>query len=140
MIGKCIAYRDDGRPCGAPAWIIDTQRGGVVCPQHGIPPELLQDPGWSAALVILRSRMFAGHTGVWSFVDLRQGWRDIDFDGILGKTGWSHGELLMLQAAYSLFSGGCTVRLDDLVAVLDDAAFTVLLDAIVESRHLGGNQ
>lgn len=31
---KCIAYREDGRLCGAPAVILDQQRGGMVCRLH----------------------------------------------------------------------------------------------------------
>jgi hypothetical protein len=30
----CIAYREDGTPCRAPASIFDHQRGGMVCLQH----------------------------------------------------------------------------------------------------------
>ncbi len=31
---RCIAYRDDGRICGAPAMVVDVQRGGMVCRKH----------------------------------------------------------------------------------------------------------
>ena len=37
----CIAYREDGRICGAPAPILDAQRGGYVCRLHQ--PDR---PGW----------------------------------------------------------------------------------------------
>jgi hypothetical protein len=30
----CIAYREDGLLCRAPATILDPQRGGLVCVQH----------------------------------------------------------------------------------------------------------
>ncbi len=30
----CIAYREDGTICGAPASVLDTQRGGMVCTAH----------------------------------------------------------------------------------------------------------
>ncbi len=30
----CIAYREDGRLCGAPAPILDAKRGGYVCRLH----------------------------------------------------------------------------------------------------------
>ena len=33
-MNRCIAYRDDGRICGAPAGMIDHQRGGMVCSAH----------------------------------------------------------------------------------------------------------
>lgn len=33
-MSTCIAYREDGRLCGAPAPILDPQRGGMVCRLH----------------------------------------------------------------------------------------------------------
>jgi hypothetical protein len=34
MHGPCIAYREDGRVCRAPATQLDGQRGGLVCAAH----------------------------------------------------------------------------------------------------------
>lgn len=34
MKAKCIAYNEQGNICGAPANIIDEQRGGMVCQEH----------------------------------------------------------------------------------------------------------
>lgn len=36
---KCIAYRDDGAICKAPATVLDTQRGGMVCRAHAPAPD-----------------------------------------------------------------------------------------------------
>ena len=36
MIGKCVAYLQDGRVCGKSAIVIDYQRGGMVCLEHAI--------------------------------------------------------------------------------------------------------
>lgn len=33
-MNTCIAYREDGRICGRPAFRIDHQRGGMVCAEH----------------------------------------------------------------------------------------------------------
>jgi hypothetical protein len=33
-LSSCIAYRDDGTRCRAPATILDWQRGGLVCRDH----------------------------------------------------------------------------------------------------------
>jgi hypothetical protein len=35
MRGRCIAYTDSGAICGRPAALIDPQRGGLVCADHG---------------------------------------------------------------------------------------------------------
>jgi hypothetical protein len=32
----CLADRDDGTPCRAPATILDHQRGGMVCRDHDL--------------------------------------------------------------------------------------------------------
>lgn len=40
-MSTCIAYREDGRLCGAPAPILDPGRGGYVCRLHQ--PDL---PAW----------------------------------------------------------------------------------------------
>lgn len=40
---NCIAYLNDGRICGAPACVLDLQRGGMVCWAHA-PVQLLH---WS---------------------------------------------------------------------------------------------
>lgn len=34
MRGKCMAYRDDGRICGAEAIVVDRIRGCMVCAEH----------------------------------------------------------------------------------------------------------
>lgn len=34
MEGRCIAYLEDGSICGRPAYVIDPQRGGLVCGKH----------------------------------------------------------------------------------------------------------
>ena len=33
-MNKCIAYKEDGTICDAPACVIDEQRGGMVCVDH----------------------------------------------------------------------------------------------------------
>jgi len=33
-MNKCIVYKEDGTLCGAPACVIDQQRGGMVCVDH----------------------------------------------------------------------------------------------------------
>jgi hypothetical protein len=38
----CIAYRDDGTLCRAPASILDHQRGGMVCLQH-VPADVAEE-------------------------------------------------------------------------------------------------
>jgi hypothetical protein len=38
----CIAYRDDGTPCQAPASILDHGRSGMVCPQH-VPDDVAEE-------------------------------------------------------------------------------------------------
>ena len=38
----CIAYREDGTLCRAPASILDHQRGGMVCLQH-VPNEVAEE-------------------------------------------------------------------------------------------------
>jgi|GEM_PF-2818587 hypothetical protein len=40
MLGRCIAYTDEGFICGAPARHIDIQKGGMVCDKHVSPPSL----------------------------------------------------------------------------------------------------
>lgn len=44
MNARCIAYREDGRLCGAPATVLDLQRGGMVCAAHSPAPEPEPDP------------------------------------------------------------------------------------------------
>ena len=46
-MSTCIAYREDGRICGAPAPILDPQRGGMVCRLHqpDLPAYLSVDEG-----------------------------------------------------------------------------------------------
>ena len=34
MRARCIAYRADGRVCGAPGVVLDEARGGYVCSEH----------------------------------------------------------------------------------------------------------
>jgi hypothetical protein len=41
----CIAYRDDGTLCRAPATILDLERGGLVCWRHD--PDRFDRFGWS---------------------------------------------------------------------------------------------
>jgi hypothetical protein len=38
----CLAYREDGTLCRAPASILDHQRGGMVCLQH-VPDEVAEE-------------------------------------------------------------------------------------------------
>lgn len=33
-VACCIAHREDGCICGAPATVLDVQRGGMVCGEH----------------------------------------------------------------------------------------------------------
>ena len=35
----CLAYREDGRICGEPATVLDTQRRGMVCEAHAPQPQ-----------------------------------------------------------------------------------------------------
>lgn len=92
-----------------------------------IPETLRGDSGWKAALVILESPMFARHKGAWSFVHPEK--HEIDFEGML-RAGWSHGEALLLEAAWSLFSNGCKVSLEDLATVLDSDNLEILTAAM----------
>ena len=92
-----------------------------------IPEELRDDPGWRGALYILE-HAFAGHEGVWSFVDPVE--ESIDFEGMLNAVAWSHSERLFLIVAHSLFNGEAKVDLMELFSTLDDANAEIVLEAM----------
>ena len=62
--------------------------------------------------------------------------RVIDFDGMQAGAGWSHGELLLIQAAASLFNPRQTVSLWELVNTLDNDNVELAVDAIRDSGRL----
>ena len=99
-----------------------------------IPPELRQDPGWRGALHILESGFPSERSVVWQYVNPVQ--RVIDFDGMQAGGAWSHGELLLIQAAASLFNPRQTVSLWEMVSTLDNDNLELVVDAIRESGGL----
>jgi hypothetical protein len=52
----CIAYRDDGTLCRAPASILDHQLGGMVCPQH-VPDDVAEEITLSINMGMVEGRI-----------------------------------------------------------------------------------
>ena len=85
--------------------------------------------GWDrqglAATYLLAAPMLRGRADKW--IDFER--HEIDFEAMLDNS-WSHGERVMISAAYDLFNAGERVALDELVSTLDDFNLQLVLDAI----------
>jgi len=120
---------DAGEEVAGARW----KNGTEYCTEEGrvtkrkIPPALLGDPGWRAALHILTSPLFEESGAVWSRVDLKS--RSIDFADMLDGP-WSGGERRMLRLAASLFNPKFSVALWEDLGSLDHDNAQVVLDAM----------
>lgn len=84
------------------------------------------DTDWSAAMWILRCGLLARDGRVWRHVS-KQG---IDFPAIEREGTFSHGELLLVQVAGSLFNSSLSVDLRDVCILLSDTWFETVLTAM----------
>lgn len=80
--------------------------------------EICQDQGWHAALTILTCPILRRDGRVWQHVSLER--RRIDFRAALDEGTYSHGEVLLLSCAWSLFNGDISVDLQELACVLGE--------------------
>jgi hypothetical protein len=66
----CLAYREDGTLCRAPATILDHQRGGIVCLQY-VPPDVTEEITLSLKMGTVEGRIdHDGEVYTWRLMEL----------------------------------------------------------------------
>lgn len=94
-----------------------------------ITPARLADSEYGAAFFLMAA-CFGRQARVWHFVDEC----GIDFRAMIRRGGFSHGETLLLQAAWALFNGGRPLDFRALVHVVDRRHWEILMTAIAIAR------
>lgn len=101
-------------------------------PFRSAPDWALADSGWRAALWVLSAPALASKEPT-SYIDFDRGVMCL-LEMERDARGWSHGEHLLVRAAGDLFNGCLSASLDELVEVLDDIHFRIVLQAIILRR------
>ena len=96
-----------------------------------IPEWVDRDPEWRAAVHILSAPILKRKA--WPYVDFIR--REIHFPDMVSG-GWSHGEVVLMRAAWDLFSGAGECSLGELVRTLDDENLSLILEALALYRPI----
>jgi hypothetical protein len=93
-----------------------------------IPPGLLSDPAWRAALHVLACPMLNDRNEVWRHVDLAK--RSIDFKRMMKGAWHTGGSIRMVKLAASIFTTGFNVNLWSDLGGLDSTNSRVVIEAM----------